>query len=219
MFARTLALLALLTCSAAGAPSSARILIYLKAGLADPASVAYMKQELASSMRVAGYSIAWAEPPAMPDARDSSLSVLELDGPCAPPSAGIAVSANLDVESLASTATSGPAILPFHTLHCDSLNRVIGREMAAASRDHRPWLYGRAMARLAAHELYHYLSGAREHSRDGIAKACFSAQDLLSDSFQFENATLARLRPKDDAEPGALHVTATEPEDNNRRGR
>jgi hypothetical protein len=195
MFARSLALFALISISAAaGEPPSGAIAIYLKAGSADAAAVNYMKRELSGLMQTAGYRLEWLNASgAIPDVRNGQLVVLDLTGDCSVPSSGEA-GEDLKLESLASTPVSEGQILPFSTLHCDSLNRVVARAISAESPQRRAWLYGRALARLAAHELYHVVSDTREHSRDGVSKPCFSARDLLADRFEFENAALSRMR-------------------------
>ena len=66
---------------------------------------------------------------------------------------------------------------------------------AGAQRD---FLYGRAMARVVAHELYHILMQTTEHARSGVARSCFSTEDLLTERFEFESTTLAQMRRKQD---------------------
>jgi hypothetical protein len=213
MFARSLAMFALISMSAAASePSAGAITIHLKAGTADVAAVTYMKQELSSLMQTAGYRLEWLNASAaIPDVRNGQLVVLNLTGNCSPAQgSGESTSEDLSIESLASTPVSDGQILPFSTLHCDSLNRVIARTIAAESPQHRLWLYGRAMARLAAHELYHVLSDTREHSREGVSKPCFSARDLLADHFEFESAALAKMKRTAPADTSASPIVASE---------
>ena len=211
MFARSLALFAVLSTSAiAVEPPVRTIAVYLKPGTADAAALAYMKRELANLMDSAGYATEWLEAPAIPDVRGASLLVLELEGACLAGGGASDSRVDLGVESLASTPVSGGEILPFSTLHCDALNRVIGKSIAAAAAASRPWLYGRAMARLAAHELYHVLSDTRGHSREGIAKARFSAADLMADRFEFESSALAKMRLAGATEAAAGPVATRE---------
>jgi hypothetical protein len=56
-------------------------------------------------------------------------------------------------------------------------------------------VFGRALGRVVAHELYHILALTTEHAEAGVAKPSFSAQDLMSDRFSFNPASLERLRP------------------------
>ena len=197
MFARSLALFALLSISAAASdlPPANSITIYLKPGAADVAAVSYMQRELSGLMQTAGYRLEWiTASAAIPDVRNGQLVVLSLTGDCTTRRTSVESSEDLGIESLASTPVSDGEILPFSTLHCDTLNRVLGGVIAAASDQRRPWLYGRALARLAAHELYHVLTNTRRHSQEGVSKPCFSARDLLADHFEFENAALAKMK-------------------------
>ncbi len=213
MFARSLAVFALISMSAAvSEPPAGAITIYLKAGTADVAAVSYMKRELSNMMQTAGYDVQWLNASAaIPDVRNGQLVVLDLTGNCSATQASAEwASEDLGIESLASTPVSDGQVLPFSTLHCDTLNRVFGRTIAAEPAQRRPWLYGRAMARLAAHELYHVLSETRDHSREGVSKPCFSARDLLADHFEFENAALARMRRNTPGDTSASPIVTGE---------
>jgi hypothetical protein len=57
----------------------------------------------------------------------------------------------------------------------------------------REFLYGRAMGRVVAHELYHILSNEPGHEEGGVAKPFFTTRDVLADQFNFNHATLAKL--------------------------
>ena len=168
------------------------ISIYLKAGAADGAAVTYMKGELANLMQSAGVTLEWLDASAgIPGVQDSQLVVLELEGACGPRSV---VPPGSSSGPLASTAASDGHILPFSAVHCNVLNQMLGPAIAGESARRRDWLYGRALARIAAHEIYHVLTEAAGHSTGGIAKQAFSARDLLAGRFEFEGPALAKLR-------------------------
>jgi hypothetical protein len=193
VFARYLALFAILsTYAAAGNIRPGGIPIYLKSGVADAAAVTYMKTEMANVMQSAGFSLELLDASAViPRVRDSRLIVLELEGACAPPTGVVPGSSG---GPLASTAVSDGRILPFSTVHCNVLNQLLAPAMTGQAVRRGEWLYGRALARTGAHEVYHVLTEADAHSGNGIAKAAFSARDLLGGRFEFEGATLAKTR-------------------------
>jgi len=56
-------------------------------------------------------------------------------------------------------------VLPFSWINCANLTRMIGPVLADEAGALRDYLYGRAMARIAAHELYHVMMGSRDHGR------------------------------------------------------
>lgn len=167
------------------------IVVYLSGGVQPLRPLLYMKAELGRLMSTAGYHIEWT------GARDMEKSsthwqvtVVELRGTCEMttlPAAKVGV--------LASTAVSGGQIIPFSSVDCASLTRVLAAPLAAEPPARRDFLYGRAMDRPLAHELYHVLLNTGGHSREGIAQAGFSTSDLLTEHFEFEAATLAKLRP------------------------
>jgi hypothetical protein len=54
--------------------------------------------------------------------------------------------------------------------------------------------YGRAIARVLAHELYHIFVPTTKHAAQGIGKPSFTVQELLSDKFQFDKRECDLLR-------------------------
>jgi hypothetical protein len=165
--------------------------VYLTGGVQPQRPLLYMKLELGRLMGSAGYGVEWT------DARDrerpstgSPLTVVELRGTCEITSLPAG-----KVGALASTAVSGGKIIPFSSVDCASLTRLLAGPLSAEAPARRDFLYGRAMARLLAHELYHVLLNTGEHAREGIARAGFSRSDLLTEQFEFERATLAKMRP------------------------
>lgn len=180
------------------ASPDAVLVVYLKSGGTQPAApLAQMKRELSALMHHAGYSVEWRSPDAdgSEDAGTSLLAVLELNGVC-----GIAPGFR-DVEhsaatspSLATTTITDGRVLPFSSLNCTALTLSLSAALARDAGARRDFLYGRAMARVVAHELYHVLLRTTEHARSGVARSCFTTGDLLSERFEFEGATLGRLR-------------------------
>jgi hypothetical protein len=68
-----------------------------------------------------------------------------------------------------------------------------------------PSVFGRALARIAAHEIYHIVAQTAEHQERGVAKAAFSTRDLLSDRFDLDiwSLNLMRLKTAAIAQVGA----------------
>src|SRR5262249_14951217 len=114
------------------------------------------------------------------------LVVLELHGTCeAPRGAAQNESLSNDI-SLASSQVADGLVQPFSRLDCDALARFLAPVLAGMTHDEADRSYGRAMARVAAHELYHVLSKKRTHAQTGVAKASFTPGDLLALHFSFE---------------------------------
>lgn len=141
-------------------------------------------------MRTAGYSIRWR---AGGDA--SNVVVVNLAGKCTVPMSPLPGAAPPDDNqpSLASTAVQDGAVLPFSRIDCTELSRMLSGVFSSEAPARRTYLYGRAMGRLLAHELYHILAQTRDHASAGIGKPCFTAADLVTDRFEFESVALSRL--------------------------
>ncbi|HYR43293.1 MAG TPA: hypothetical protein VER98_09735 [Terriglobia bacterium] len=58
-----------------------------------------------------------------------------------------------------------------------------------------PSVLGRALGRVAAHEIYHIVAQTTEHQESGIAKAAFSVRDLTANRFELDSSSLWRMRP------------------------
>ena len=186
------------------------LLVYLNGpATRDAAFLPYMRQELESLMRSAGYSVAWRDRRA-PRTGESApdLAFIDLEGPCVVPVRPMNGPAPDDNQpKLASTDVEDGAVLPFTKVDCAAMNRVIGQLVFQEAPSRRPLLYGRALGRVMAHELYHVLAQTRDHAGQGVGKPCFTAADLLSERFEFESVSLARLRKQ---ESGAVSSEAVD---------
>ncbi len=169
------------------ASTDAALVVYLKNGGAQPAApLAEMKRELSALMHQAGYAVEWRDLAGdrSDDAGAPLLAVLELSGACgiSPGSREIEPSGTL-FTSLATTTITDGHVLPFSSLNCTALTRSVSAALVRDAGARRDFLYGRAMARVAAHELYHVLLRTTEHSRSGVGRSCFTTEDLLSEHF------------------------------------
>jgi hypothetical protein len=176
---------------------STQLAIYLTANTAQPpATVEYMKRELAPVLQNAGYRLTWNDPK-HPDliGQASTLVILELRGVCAlPPGGGRLEPAVYNGASLAETVVSPQGVTRFVTVNCANLTRMTGPVLSAEPGAQREFLYGRAMARVVAHELYHVLMDTTDHGRNGLSRSNFTISDLLDEVFRFDAADVAKLR-------------------------
>jgi hypothetical protein len=172
-----------------------RVVVYLQTGSSGQLdnTVAYMQRELEALMQTAGYSVEWKIPGNPSGETDSVIAVVELRGSCRPPEAKAQVKPVKNGASLASTAVDGDHVLPFSWINCDTLTQMLAPSLAAVKSKQRDFLYGRAMGRVLAHELYHMLANQREHVGSGVGKPSFSAKDVLGERFTFEESALARF--------------------------
>jgi hypothetical protein len=200
MSARLLALccLAILDASLLGAGSKRsnipRVVVYLAGDTAQPAGpVLQMRRELNVVMRSAGYRVDFlTRSSADRNVEDSPVVVVYLDGYCGL-AAGHTSPAPKTGASLAFSYMADGRVLPFSRVNCGNLTRMIAPALAGETPVERDYLYGRAMARIVAHELYHVLVGSRVHGRAGITQPGFTVGNLLADGFRFETAAVAEL--------------------------
>lgn len=92
------------------------------------------------------------------------------------------------------THVSDGKILPFTEVDCDRIGAFLGTELSALSTVARQKVFQRAIARVAAHELYHVFTQTAAHGARGVARAEFSTDELLSDSFRFQSGEARALR-------------------------
>jgi hypothetical protein len=92
------------------------------------------------------------------------------------------------------THVTDGAILPFAEIDCDRIHSFINRELLFLKPEEREPGFGRAVARVVAHELYHIFANTQHHGSDGVGKSAYSVQELLSDGFQFEEHEGRALR-------------------------
>jgi hypothetical protein len=202
MYAPLLAMLCLIFVSLSAAradsvvPASDAVEVYVKGQeFSTPDVLAAMYSELNALMETAGYRVIWRGAADRPSSKGAeNLVIVELRGLCM---------AQFDTTTkplqwtvpLASTSVADGKVLPFSWVDCIALNRFLAPVASAQPKAEQDGLYGRSMARLLAHELYHVLAQTDDHAPAGIAKARFSAADLLADHLDFETVALDRLRP------------------------
>jgi hypothetical protein len=176
--------------------------VYLKAESNSSATVlASLTTELESLLETVGYQVEWLDWKNPSVVADAGLAVLELRGTCLPPITSMEPGSNQGLRPLASTSVVAGQIFPFSHLNCEAVNQFLGSSLIRVPTPARDEVYGRALARLLGHELYHILARTTEHTRAGVAKARFTVADLLSDDFQFTEDALFHLQAKPSSEP------------------
>jgi hypothetical protein len=143
------------------------------------------------------------------------LIVVEVRGVCDTHAAEQPAATAAQSYALASSSVVDGRVLPFSWVDCSALSRFIGPSLAEKRGRKRDYIYGRAMARLLAHEFYHVLAQTEEHTAAGLTKPKFSVNDLLADRFEYEETALSRLRgqPAEVAQAPSRAEQAAEHED------
>ncbi len=91
------------------------------------------------------------------------------------------------------TNISDGQIQPFIDIDCEGIRLLLERDLMAAPKSRRDPALGRAIARVLAHELYHFLASTRKHTSTGIAKGVFGPEDLLGQTLLFGEKEYAAL--------------------------
>ena len=96
--------------------------------------------------------------------------------------------------TLAETSISDGRILPYFTVDCSHVIRTLAPVLQPLGLPMREAVFGRALARVVAHEIYHILAETTEHEEAGLAKAQLTFRDLTAERFDLSPASLQRIR-------------------------
>jgi len=172
------------------APSSLTI-VYRFDGPYSNKSVAAMKDELASIMKGAGMRIDWRERDTVSGSGDlPNLVVVDFRGKCIMEPVPYLYD---ERGPLAFTHTVNGEILPFSEVACDKVRSSVHQAMWGGDYARSDMLFGRALARTVAHELYHILAKTSTHARSGVAERALSGAQLISDDLRLSPAELQRM--------------------------
>ncbi|MBI2685271.1 MAG: hypothetical protein HYX27_03070 [Acidobacteria bacterium] len=94
--------------------------------------------------------------------------------------------------------TADGNVLPFGEVKCDRVRESIKTALRPADYRKADELFGRALGRVVAHELYHMIANTKKHGKSGVAKDALSAQQLISDKLDFSNHERVALEGKRD---------------------
>lgn len=89
-------------------------------------------------------------------------------------------------------------ILPFGDVSCDNVRQAVSGVLWGEQQNHRERLFGRALGRVVAHELYHIIGGVHSHGKKGIAQASLSGQELIAEEMEIALEDMERMlmRPR-----------------------
>jgi hypothetical protein len=92
------------------------------------------------------------------------------------------------------THTVDGHVLPFMEVRCDRIQRAVRETMRWDHRQRSDFYFGRALARVLAHEVYHILGKTSGHGSKGIAKPAFSGEELLGERLALESEDVIKIR-------------------------
>ncbi len=184
------ACLCLLFCCSAWAQTSLALLTEFQTSASDTAILA-MKAEIQKVMQPLGVQVEWHSVAEAQSLRKLPRFVmLSFEGICrAQPAEWI----EEEKPILAYTQVNGERVLPFSKVECNQVRSLLHATSYSREPD---VIFGRALGRVVAHEMYHVLLGTRQHASHGIAKAIQNSWELTKKDLFFDAPSLRSLRLK-----------------------
>lgn len=160
------------------------------------ASVSQMKQEVATILKPSGLLLDWrtlnsrSAGESFPD-----LVVLKFKGSCQVrnPAMDSELGPAVEGGALATTVVSDGRVLPFSDVRCNEIQRYLAPNLAGVNSPKQEEMYGRALGRVVAHELYHIFAATETHGKDGVARSFHTRRDLTGKQFRFSQKETAAL--------------------------
>jgi len=181
---RRLALFAMFGSIGVAETHAAAPVAVLLSGETAPAPVLRaLEREAESALAPSRLTLSWLSSQAaqVPDV-DGRMAIIRLRGLCrasGPARADPVVDANGD-PVLGQTHIVDGHVLPIADVLCDAVRKLVEHDLKTAPPRDREELLGRALGRVAAHELYHILVGTTEHARSGLSRPGQSSTELLA---------------------------------------
>lgn len=153
-----------------------------------------LEQELQRLLAPAGVEIVWRtlEKENGKRLEDGPLVVGTFKGICAVDSLQ-SIGGPFPSKVLGETSVSNEHILPYFGVDCPRLIKMLAPSLERLSVPMRESIFGRAAARVIAHELYHILAQTSEHDHAGIAKRALSLEDLTASSFDLSASSIQKI--------------------------
>jgi len=98
--------------------------------------------------------------------------------------------------SLGWTEISGGTVLPFTHVDCARVRTFLQTALLGYRPKDQEFVYGRALGRVFAHELYHVFAVTSKHADCGVAKEDYSVKDLLVPDFHLHEKQVGALRAR-----------------------
>ncbi|HEX4228819.1 MAG TPA: hypothetical protein VHZ07_09115 [Bryobacteraceae bacterium] len=153
-----------------------------------------MQSELQSILDAAGISLDLRVKDELPpDPQFGDLLIFKMNGHCS--TEELPIGALIDERGpLAWTYSSDGEMLSFGEVQCDRVRLSLQRLYGPQTAEMHSMLYGKALARVIAHEMYHMLSNSSEHTKAGVTKSSLTPRELAEDPMRFPRNADVLLR-------------------------
>lgn len=148
-----------------------------------PALVQALKEEVDALMVPNGLRLEWKSLPADGQSVWMELAVVKFSGRCEV--FPYPFNPHLD-RRLGWTHMDDGVVLPFAEVDCDAIIAYITKDLFDLPPKSRDKVLGRAIGRVAAHELLHIFARTAEHNSNGVGQPTLSVAELLADRMVFD---------------------------------
>jgi hypothetical protein len=169
--------------SVAETHGTASVTVLLSGETAPALVLRALQREAESALAPSRLTLSWlsSHEAHVPDV-NGRMAIIRLRGLCrasGPVRTDPVVNANGD-PVLGQTHIVAGRVLPIADVLCDAVRKVVERDLKTAPPRDREELLGRALGRVAAHELYHILVRTTEHARNGLSRPGQNSTELLA---------------------------------------
>lgn len=184
-------------CFAGGSPGSPQLApITLFTQFLEPvpkAVVDALHDEVASILAPSGLHFEWHSLASAAEVGTTvELAVVTFRGSC--DASAFPLKSTVPAQALGFTSVTDGEILPFTTVECDRTRAFLSGAMLRLPANERPALFGRALGRILAHEIYHIFAKTQRHGHAGVAKEAYTVADLMAEEFELEEREFELLR-------------------------
>ena len=158
--------------------------------LPDRSAVEWMEQEAGALFSDAGLTFAWRRRPEDAEAVGPLVSV-QFHGKCALEAGAVPLPAH---GPMAWVQPWEGEILSFIDVDCDRTAALVWQNRGTLPLPLVTRAFGRALARVLAHELYHYLTQSAVHNASGLFRPAMTSMDLTVPQVRFESGEIEALR-------------------------
>ncbi len=159
-------------------------------------SITAFRHELSQLLEPAGIDVNVMLKSEMPESPQfGELVVFEMKGSCSMAGTPVLTGTSLDDrEPLGLAFASNGQVLHFGEIQCDRIRRCLQRITRGLRPEQHQAEYGAALGIVVAHEIYHMIAGAKQHTKDGLTKESLSARELLDGALTIPPVVREALR-------------------------
>ena len=196
MAAKLVVLTMLCFCVCANAQTPALVVYPGHAENLDSLANHSLEQELKRLVAPAGVPLKWRSNADRTQTHEEMGRIIvgKFEGNCSVETVSRALVASPAKLTLAEASIYRGRVLPYFTVDCNHVVRTLAPMLQPLSPPMRQAIFGRALARVIAHEIYHILAETTGHEDAGLAKAKLTFHDLTASGIDLSPTSLQRIR-------------------------